>query len=96
MEKVFRRLAFGCVWYVVFWLGLSIVGGGLAGAAAGNQQAISNPSIQQRFDRGYQVGFTAGQEFQQRFGRTVKIAAVVLATVGTLAGILPGTKREQA
>ena len=95
MGDFFRRFAMGCVWFVIFWFGLSVVGGGIAGGLASRDLARSPGTAQEHFDRGFQIGQAAGAEFHRRFGRTVLVVAIVLSVSGTITGVLPGTARQQ-
>jgi hypothetical protein len=95
MAEFFRRLAMGCVWFVIFWLGLSVVGGGIAGAVSSRDLVNSPGTAQEHFERGYQVGQAAGAEFHRRYGHVLTLMAVVLALGGTVTGVLPGTARRQ-
>lgn len=93
MGTFIRRLLFGCLWFVAFWFVFGVVGGGLAGARATVQRAESGHPVKGT-DQSYAVGFQAGQEFQRNHGGQVKIAAIVCAFLGAVAGVLPGTKGD--
>ena len=82
-----RRLLFGTCWFVVFALGTLVVGGGIAGGAAGADQTDSS------FREGYEIGAEAGAAFRARYRWPIFGVALGFAIAGTATGFLPGTKR---
>jgi predicted phage tail protein len=92
-----KRIAFGIVWFFVFWLGAGMVGGGIAGvlAQAHTSQPVSAaPTFSEGYSRGYDVGKVAGREFGRRYGALILGGALVVSIVGTATGFLPGTRRK--
>ncbi|MGB8168684.1 MAG: hypothetical protein WCF18_14400 [Chthoniobacteraceae bacterium] len=88
-----RRILFGLLWFVVFWIGTLTLGGGIAGAIAGGQSSDDAQTFGQGFDHGYQAGVVAGMRFRRQFGPWILAGAATLAVAGTAAGFLPGTKK---
>lgn len=94
MGTMLRRLGFGCFWFAVFWVGLSVICGGVAGSIAGSKGPAPGAGFKQGYSQGYEAGLVAGAEFRERYGHYVIIGAALLAAAGTLAGVLPGTRRQ--
>jgi hypothetical protein len=91
-----KRICFGVLWFLVLWIGVSAIGGGIAGAMA----TRSSPTVadaktaSEGFSRGYDVGQIAGRDFGSRYGSLILVGALIVSIVGTATGILPGTKRK--
>jgi uncharacterized membrane protein YgdD (TMEM256/DUF423 family) len=86
----------GIVWFIVFFVVLylifSIVVGFLAMHAAGIQGAVN-----------YQQGLQTGAAFTQAHAVALSawrliilVVSILLAVVGTLKGVLPGTRKQAA
>lgn len=92
-----KRVAFGIVWFLVFWLGAGMVGGGIAGVLAQVHNSPSTAAAQtfsEGYSRGYDVGRVAGREFGRRYGALILGGAIVISILGTATGVLPGTGRK--
>lgn len=81
-----KRLLLGIGWFVLLWLGGMMVGGAVAGAIA--TSANPDPS------RAVQTGTDAGARFAVQYGGLVQLGAIAVAAIGTLTGLLPGTKKD--
>ena len=82
-----KRIVFGVVWFVVFWLGTSMICGGIIGAQAG--AGTTN------YQDGYAAGQAAGQEFGRKYGLLIILGSLGLSVLGTVKGFLPGTKKPK-
>jgi hypothetical protein len=91
MGALIRRFLFGLLWFLAFSFIFGAVGGGIAGGRASAERAQSGHPAQGA-EQSFVVGMQAGQEFHRLHGGQVRLAAIVCAFVGTVAGILPGTK----
>jgi hypothetical protein len=87
-EWPMKRLAMGCIWFFVLWIGMRMLGGAIAGAMAGGNAGS--------YDAGYQSGYQAGQAFNQQYGLAILIAALFIAVISTIRGWLPGTKARSS
>jgi hypothetical protein len=81
-----KRIAMGFVWLVVLYFGILGIGGALLGGSAGSEG--------KNFDQGYQAGHAIGVGFGKQYGTLVLIVAISGAVLGTMSGLLPGTKRK--
>ena len=81
-----KRIMLGFVWFILLYFGMLGAGGAIVGSVAGRAQ--------QNFDQGYQAGYTAGEVFGKKYGTWILLIAFSGATLGTLTGALPGTKRK--
>jgi hypothetical protein len=80
-----RRILVGTVWFFALWLGFSALGGGIVGAVA---SIGADPS------QAAQLGTEAGTRFGAQYGGILFLCSLAVATVGTLFGWLPGTRRS--
>lgn len=78
---------------LVFFLGTSMVMGGIAGARASQAAGAKD------YESGYESGRKAGEEMGRKYGSTILLGSVGLAAVAALgisfSGVLPWC-REQA
>ena len=90
-DGIVKRIGFGVLWFVALWIGISALGGGIAGALA---QARSPPPTNGAVTlvQGYATGHDAGFEFGRRYGGLIFIAALLASIIGTATGVLPGTR----
>ena len=79
-----KRVAMGCVWYMVLWLA-ALFEAGVALAIVG-RQAGTLPDAKARHD--------ASHAFGARYALLIFLVPLVVAIVGTLTGFLPGTARK--
>ena len=86
-----RRIAMGVVWFVVMYIGMSAVLGGIAGALA-SRDASATAGQPQSMQEGYETGRIAGQKMSRKYGPLVLLGSLALAIGGTAFGVLPGTK----
>lgn len=84
-----RRILFGLFWFAIIWMGLLVAGLGLTGAL----QVRPEPTMGEGFSSSYEVGVEAGAKFRERYGWIVITVAGLLAAGGSIAGILPGTRK---
>jgi hypothetical protein len=82
-----QRLLVGAGWCFLIWMGAMLVGGMLVGVVA--VSAVDDPA------RASQVASEAGTAFGLRYGNLVLLTSIAVATVGTLTGWLPGTRRAK-
>ena len=94
MGVILRRLVFGCFWFAVFWVALSVIGGGIATSIASTRPPPDTASVKKNYSHAPELDPAAAAEFRERHGLYVILGAVALATAGTLAGVLPGTRRK--
>lgn len=94
MGIVLRRLTFGCFWFAVFWVALNVIGGGIATSIAGTRPPPDAASVKKNYSYAPEIDPSASAEFRERYGFYVILGAVGLAAVGTVAGVLPGTRRR--
>ena len=71
-----RKVVFGFVWFVVFYFGICIVAGAVAGASAGDVDAAR----------------VAGEQLVSENLPLIIGASVTLAVGGAALGLLPGTR----
>jgi hypothetical protein len=82
-----KRIVCGLAWFVAFYLIASMVGGGIAGGVAASKLG-KNANAQ----TGGAAGARAGEEFGKKYGMYLLFGSMALAGIGTVAGILPGTR----
>jgi len=91
-----RRVLFGIVWFVVFYIGgNAIVAGIVVGFSVGESASQYSPppkDVSEGVAVGYKAGVPAGEAFARKYGTFFLLGALVLSVAGTAAGILPGTK----
>ncbi len=88
-----RRVMFATFWFVVLAMALLVAGGGIAGSLAGGQAPPTGEGFFAGYNHGYQAGAAAGAEFRARYGWVVLTVAGLLAAGGSIAGVLPGTRK---
>jgi len=93
MGVLLRRAAFGFFWFGVFWLALLIIGAGISGAMTA-QAPPAQTSVQGGSRLSPQPDVAAGVEFRERYGMGIAAGAAALATICTVAGVLPGTRKD--
>jgi membrane protease YdiL (CAAX protease family) len=81
-----KRLLMGLVWFVLLAIIPLIVGTTIAGAIAGSGSST--------FEEGARAGELAGSAFAQRYGLLLVLTGLLVAVVGSIAGVLPGTKKR--
>jgi hypothetical protein len=86
-----RRALFGLFWFGVLWMALAVIGGGIADSLAPAHGSATASQVQGQ-PRKPGSG-EAARSFHSKYGTIVLASAALLALGGTLAGILPGTKR---
>jgi hypothetical protein len=79
-----RKVCFGFVWFIAFYLIICMVAGGIAGAAAGSEHT----SVEAAQRAGAEAGAKIVHEYQ---GYMLALAAM-LAAMGSIGGVLPGTR----
>jgi hypothetical protein len=93
MAVKLRRAAFGFFWFGVFWIALLTIAGGISGATTAKIPSRQT-SVQPGSQHSPQPDVAAGVEFRERHGTWIIIGAAALATIGTVTGVLPGTRRN--
>lgn len=94
MPVALRVLIFGLFWFAIFWGALTVICGGIASSST-----TGAPPVGTAVQRGGNVAervnnYAAGADFNERYRVWITTGAAVLAAAGTLAGILPGTRRK--
>ena len=91
-----RKVLFGIVWFLVFWLGSLIVAGAIVGGLAGHQASVAHPAstVSQGYDQGYAAGHAAGRALSKKYGSLFWIGSLIFAVGGSALGVLPGTQRR--
>lgn len=87
-----KRIVFCIVWFVVFSVGGVMIGGAIVGGMAGSKLKVGNMS--EAYAQGKQAGYTAGSEFGHQYGSRMILGAFIAAVIGSVAGVLPGTKNK--
>ncbi len=82
-----RKLIIGVIWFIVIWFGVIFIAGGIVGFMAGAKTANS--------EMGAIAGRAAARAFMARSSGIIFIGSVLIAIVGTVAGVLPGTKTKR-
>jgi uncharacterized membrane protein SpoIIM required for sporulation len=89
--KVMKRVLFGILWFIVSWLLLNVVNMIVMGVVISSSSGAS----------GYHDSFQAGIAFARehaglmigiRLG--ILVAALLIALIGSVKGVLPGTRRS--
>lgn len=80
-----RKLPFGIVWFVVLYFAGCMVAGGIAGGIAGSEKHASVEAAQQ-------AGAEAGAKAVTEYHVYIIAMAALLAAMGCIAGVLPGTR----
>ena len=82
-----RRIAFGILWFVVFYFGVCMVIGGAAGA-------IESSRIQPG-ESSFDAGRNAGADAVAPLRPYIVLGSVCVAAAGTYFGLLPGTSKRR-
>ena len=86
-----KRIAFGALWFFVFYLCGVIA---LAGVIAYNAEETTGDTPEQHFSQGYDSGYIAGKELGDRCRKFILLGAFVLSVTGTGLRWLPGTRKK--
>jgi hypothetical protein len=87
-----RRILFGIIWFLAFaFLGLAIPGM-VIGVTAGSK--IQASSFSAGASKGGAAGLKAGSDFGDKYRGIIILGALALSIVGTVGGVLPGTRRR--
>jgi UPF0716 family protein affecting phage T7 exclusion len=78
-----KKIIFGIIWFVVIFVLSYSIGGIVYMKAAG----VATTG-------GFQAGLEAGRAFREAYRIYFFIGSLILAVIGTVTGILPGTKRQ--
>jgi len=73
------------VWFLVFYIGMSMVAGAIIGGMAGAAHPQNSA----------QAGYEAGYDFGQKYGGWMLLASLIISIAGTATGKLPGTHKKQ-
>jgi len=84
-----KRALFGVIWFFALTL-FGLIG---AGAVVGFTVDNKVPAV--NFADGYAKGRAAGEEFRRNYGGVIVLGALALSIAGTVAGVLPGTRRRR-
>jgi len=81
-----RRLVFCLLWFVLFAVVALMVSGIVVSlnACPGTEE----------FSAGYDCGKLVSEQFMAKYRLSIVAGALLLAIVGSLAGVLPGTRRR--
>jgi hypothetical protein len=91
MMQMVKRIVFGVVWFVVFYLSACFIGGGIAGGIAASKLGKNANAT-----TGAAAGARAGEEFGKKYVMYILFLSATFAGIGTVAGILPGTRSGAA
>lgn len=81
-----RRLLFFMLWFVLFTV--------LALIISGIVIALNSCPDAEEFSVGYDCGKLASEQFMAKYRLPMVVGIFLLSLTGTLAGILPGTKKR--
>jgi len=81
---MFRKIGIGFVWFVIFYFGILMLCGMVVGGIAGANDPANST----------EAGYQAGVVFGQKYGGLVLIFSVVISTIGSIYGWLPGTRKK--
>ena len=79
-----KKIGFGLLWFVVFFMGTTILGGLIVGMIAGGNDPANAAA----------AGEAAGRAFGENFGKGIFLMSLVIAVAGSFFGWLPGTKSQ--
>ena len=79
-----RKICFCILWFLVIYFGACVIIGGIAGGIAGNADPAN----------AYSAGQVAGATAVSSIRIYIFFAACVIAVIGTVKEILPGTKKK--
>lgn len=82
-----RRVFFGACWFLFFWLGVGATFAGVMGVIAARQVRATT------FSEGFAVGHELGEDLGRRSGPYFLLGGLLISFVGTVTGVLPGTRR---
>lgn len=85
-RSVGTAVFFGFCWFLFIWL---VVGGIFAAAMT----TIAGKGAGKNFDEAYAAGREYGREVGRRYGSYFCYGGLVLSILGTVSGVLPGTRR---
>ena len=88
-----KRLAFGVLWFLVFWFSTLIIGVVIVAFFAGYN--IEASTLADSISKGQSAGEVASAEFSETYGNIILLGALVLSIGGTILGVLPGTKPRE-
>jgi hypothetical protein len=80
-----KRVFFAFVWFVVIYFVTCMIVGGIAGGIAGSKHPNDMATAQR-------AGGIAGAKAVEENRLIILLEAVLLTALGTVAGVLPGTK----
>jgi hypothetical protein len=83
--SVLQRLVFAIIWSVVLFIGSFIMATGIAGGIAGAKDP----------EHGAEARAHAGEYVADNFTGWIFAGSVVIATAGSLFGVLPGTREKE-
>jgi hypothetical protein len=85
-RSVGAAIFFGFCWFLFFWF---VVGGIFAAAMT----TIAGKGAGKNLSESYAAGREYGQEIGRKYGSYFCYGGLVLSIIGTVAGVLPGTRR---
>ena len=77
-----KKIGFGLLWFVVFFMGTTILGGLIVGMIAGGNDPANAAA----------AGEAAGRAFGENFGKGIFLMSLVIAVAGSFFSWLPGTR----
>lgn len=80
-----KKFGFGLLWFLALSMGTLMIGGMIAGGIAG----VNDPA------NGTAAGEVAGQAFGKQYAGMIFLASLIVATLGSALGWLPGTKTKK-
>src|SRR6187402_2519115 len=95
MSKNVKKIAFGFLWFVAIWFGSLMIGGMISGSIAGGKAGAETKSPADAYKKGQEIGQKAGEEFGRKYGLVLLFGAFIIASAGTISGVLPGTDNKK-
>jgi len=86
-----RRIVFGLVWFVSLWFNGLLFGATIAGYWQPLQGSPPR-NFSESVNRTRVTGRAAAEKFDRKYGREVLLGAIAISGLGTLFGVLPGTR----
>jgi hypothetical protein len=84
-----KTILFGLLWFVVISFVLCVIIGGVAGYSAGSHYPDGSEA---GFEAARMVGYQVGRQYRL----LILAGAALLSAMGSVAGVLPGTKQRSA
>jgi hypothetical protein len=84
-----KTILFGVLWFVVIDIVISFSIGAVVGYSAASHYPTN-------YEAGFEAAKMAGYRVDREYGPLILAGAALLSAMGTIAGVLPGTRRRSA